>query len=352
MATPASTSDTLIVKIEIDQAVVNTSKQRAAELTSEIIDLKKQQDKLKVATAGNVSAQKASAGTMVALQAKIAAVTKEQRQHTEILKQAHIATVAQDGSNNKLRAQLSLLTNQYNALSKSERTGTQTGKDLETTIRSLSDQLKENEKAVGDNRRNVGNYGEALKDLRNDLKAAKAEMVEAAAKFGMGSSQFNDAAAKAGDLADRMKDVNEATKTFATGSNFEKLGNSFNGIASDIKNLDFEGASEKAQQFADIAGKMTFKEMTGGLKNLGTTLANVGKSLLLNPIFLIGAAVAAAAVAFKAWVDSTEEATAAQKKLNDEFEKAQFQTRKLDIEYRKITGTITEFQASVEQLEV
>jgi hypothetical protein len=72
---------------------------------------------------------------------------------------------AAKGSNEQLRARLSLLTKEYNGLSKEQRENSATGKQMQATIKGISDKLKENEKAVGDNRRNVGNYEEALKGV-------------------------------------------------------------------------------------------------------------------------------------------------------------------------------------------
>jgi hypothetical protein len=62
------------------------------------------------------------------------------------------------GSNNQLRALLSKLTAELNALGEGERQTTEKGKQLAQTVLEITDQLKANESAVGDNRRNVGNY--------------------------------------------------------------------------------------------------------------------------------------------------------------------------------------------------
>jgi len=69
---------------------------------------------------------------------------------------------AEMGSNEQLKAQLAVLTAEYNKMSASERESTDAGKNLTTGIKGITDKLKENEKAVGDNKRNVGNYEEAV----------------------------------------------------------------------------------------------------------------------------------------------------------------------------------------------
>jgi hypothetical protein len=69
-----------------------------------------------------------------------------------------------EGSNNKLRAELSLATAQYNALSREQRLNSKEGLQLKARVKELSDELKANESAVGDNRRNVGNYTQSIRE--------------------------------------------------------------------------------------------------------------------------------------------------------------------------------------------
>ena len=73
------------------------------------------------------------------------------------------------GSINQLRAQLSLATKEYNALSKAERENINVGGSLQKSIKATSDQLKNLEGKIGDNRRNVGNYAGAIKEAGGAL---------------------------------------------------------------------------------------------------------------------------------------------------------------------------------------
>ena len=77
---------------------------------------------------------------------------------------------AANGSNEQLKARLSLLTAEQNKLTKSQRESTKEGKQLEATISTISEKLKANERAVGNNTRNVGNYKGALNGAVNSLK--------------------------------------------------------------------------------------------------------------------------------------------------------------------------------------
>ena len=111
----------------------------------------------------------------------------------------------------------------------------------------------------------------------------------------------------AGELKDKISDANEAVNVFATGSKFEQVSNGFSGIKDSIMSLDFEEAATKAKTFATtlstvnpasiLTGMGSFVKMLG---TLGTAFVKLGVQILMNPIFLIVAAVVAivAAVGF------------------------------------------------------
>ena len=111
----------------------------------------------------------------------------------------------------------------------------------------------------------------------------------------------------AGELKDKISDANEAVNVFATGSKFEQVSNGFAGIKDSIMSLDFEEASTKAKTFATtlstvnpasiLKGMGSFVSMLG---TLGTAFVKLGVQILMNPLFLLVAAVVAivAAVGF------------------------------------------------------
>lgn len=68
-----------------------------------------------------------------------------------------------EGSMQQMKAQLSNLTQAYNNLSKAERQSAE-GIELQTKIKSLSDELKGGEESLGMFNRNVGNYKQAILD--------------------------------------------------------------------------------------------------------------------------------------------------------------------------------------------
>jgi hypothetical protein len=132
----------------------------------------------------------------------------------------------------------------------------------------------------------------ALKAELKDLKNAIANATDPA--------QMTALAQKAGEVADQLKDVNEQINTFATGSKFEQVSNSFANIQGDLMSMDFEGAAEKSETFAKALGginKADIAKSMKGIVDMTKTLTGaflkLGLTILMNPIFLIVAAVVA-----------------------------------------------------------
>lgn len=71
------------------------------------------------------------------------------------------------GSLNQMKAEIANLTKEYNSLSKEEREGAK-GVELRDKIKNMTDELKANESAIGDNRRQVGGYQE---DIEKAMKS-------------------------------------------------------------------------------------------------------------------------------------------------------------------------------------
>ena len=134
-----------------------------------------------------------------------------------------------------------------------------------------------------------------IAQIRSELKALKGELANAT-----DPKQMAALAEQAGELSDKLKDANERAAVFASGSRFEQTSNAFGLMQSQLMSMDFEGAAESAQLFAGNLGKIDGKTISSSLKGLGSTIASVGGAflklgaqILINPIFLIAAVVAA-----------------------------------------------------------
>lgn len=185
------------------------------------------------------------------------------------------------GSNNQLRSLLSSLTVELNAMSKGQREGSERGKFLTTTIRDLSDKLKENESAVGDNRRNVGNYAGALEETIAKLKSENVvltqntQVVQQAEKKGIGFNSvtkegsvnikgFTNSLTQSGQVFNSFTDIVEAN-TMAVSNNDAK-----------IEELEREMIGFKANTKGASDGVKEYENNLGGLQK---KLADLKQSL-------------------------------------------------------------------------
>ena len=131
--------------------------------------------------------------------------------------------------------------------------------------------------------------------IKAELRALKGEIANATDPESMAAL-----AMKAGELSDKLKDANEAVATFATGSKFEGISNSFAGIKDSLLSMDFEEAAERAKVFASAMGKINpadiskaFGGLTSTIGSIGKAFVSLGQTLILNPIYLIASVIAA-----------------------------------------------------------
>lgn len=117
-----------------------------------------------------------------------------QEANKEAKLQAQIAS-EQEGSLKKLRAELILLTTQYDKLSAAERNEA-SGKELETKIKNLTKEVSDLEQNTGRFQRNVGNYSSAFKGLKGNISGIQ--------------DGFNQI--KSGDVAGGFDTISESSK--------------------------------------------------------------------------------------------------------------------------------------------
>jgi hypothetical protein len=133
-----------------------------------------------------------------------------------------------------------------------------------------------------------------LQQLKKEIREIKGELASAT-----DPEQMQQLAQRAGELNDRLKDANEQVAVFSTGSKFESTSNALGLMGSQIRDLDFDGASNSAKLFATSLKSISPAEIGTQLKGLisivGTmakAFVSFGATLLTNPIFLIGAIIA------------------------------------------------------------
>ncbi len=134
-----------------------------------------------------------------------------------------------------------------------------------------------------------------VREVRQEIKNLRGELINAT-----DPTEVARLSNEIGQLSDKLKDANEKAQVFASGSKFEQASNAFGLMKSQIASLDFEGAGESAALFANRIKAINPQEFGVQLKGLMSVVGNLGKaflsmgaSLLMNPIFLIAAAIAA-----------------------------------------------------------
>jgi hypothetical protein len=131
--------------------------------------------------------------------------------------------------------------------------------------------------------------------LKAELKDLKNQMADAA-----NPEAFAALADKAGDVTKKINSVNSAVNEFKKGSNFDQAKSSFDAMGESIMKLDFTKAAKQSANLKQTLGSLTPADLTKGfkgfittLKNLGGAFIKLGVTILVNPIFLIVAAVVA-----------------------------------------------------------
>jgi len=170
--------------------------------------------------------------------------------------------------------------------------------ESEQNLKELNVQINATSTAINQGAQSFDNVAVAQDEVVTSSKSLKAQLRELQAQLAAtdpDSAKYRELAAAAGELKDKIQDAAQAVGTQAGGA-FERVSGSLGLVTSRITSLDFEGAAEGAKQLAANISQVKPGDIANGVKGIGSAFASVGKALLTNPIFLIGAAIAAAIV--------------------------------------------------------
>lgn len=170
--------------------------------------------------------------------------------------------------------------------------------ESEQNLKELNAQINTTSTAIDNSAQSFDNVATAEQEVVTSTKSLKAQLRDLQAQLAAtepDSEKYRELAAAAGELKDRISDAAEAVGTQAGGA-FERVSGSLGLVTGRIANLDFQGAAEGAKQLAANIGQIKPGDIAKGISSIGSAFASVGKALLTNPIFLVGAAIAAAIV--------------------------------------------------------
>ena len=130
------------------------------------------------------------------------------------------------------------------------------------------------------------------------------------------SDAFKKASARAAELKDNISDLGAEINANA-GNAFEGLSNNVGLFGSRLMSLDLKGAGQALSGMGAAVGKIDFKTLRDEVGGLVKGLANLGKALLANPLFLAGAALAATVVYWKEIKEAVDGTAEKVKKLGE-----------------------------------
>jgi hypothetical protein len=170
--------------------------------------------------------------------------------------------------------------------------------ESEQNLKELNTTINATDAAINKGAQAFDNVAVAQDEVVASSKSLKAQLRDLQAQLANtepDSAKYRELSQAAGELKDRISDAAEAVGTQAGGA-FERVSGSLGLVTSRIANLDFEGAAEGAKLLAQNITQIKPGDITKGIQGIGSAFASIGKALLTNPIFLIGAAIAAAIV--------------------------------------------------------
>lgn len=250
-------------------------------------------------------------GEEAAKKAQIAA-TQAKKEYNSQLQQEVKAQQSANGSIKQMQAQLSLMRQEYDKLSKSERESEEVGKTLLRNIQDLDIELKAAKEATGRFQESVGNYEKATRDLGAELKELEDSLAEMLVNGVKPTDEaFIETAKKAGVLKDAVADAGATIDVFASDTRaldqVIDVGSSLTavfGTATGVMAMFGDSGEAVAQQIQKLQGVMTT------LQSLQQLQVNLNKQgTLTNTLYTKATNLLSAA--FKGQAASTNVATVA-----------------------------------------
>ena len=250
--------------IEIDKAVKET------------IKLKEEIKILEVQTAKAKEEQGELSAEYIKYSAALKTAQQDLKAQEKLNQQIIKSNIANAGSVEQMRLELSLVSKQWAELSEEERNNTEKGKQLTAEKLRLTDALKEAEKATGDYRREVGNYENATKSLKLELRENIRTLAQMKAEGKDNTAEYQALLKVTGELQDTIADTREEVKKYASDTqSLDQAIGVFKGIASAAQVA--EGASallggENEDLQKSIQKMVAIQSVLNGVQEIGNAL--------------------------------------------------------------------------------
>ena len=322
-------TETKIVDIQLNYSA---AVEGLAKYEVKVREAKMAQEELRKALERGEISQQEYDKAVVASRTELTQLKNEQRQLQKELQNQVKAENEASGSLNELRAQLSNLTAQYDALSAAQREG-DVGKQLKDQINEITNTLKAAEEGTQRYYRNVGNYTESIKQafgsldkelekVKTDYEAAAAASEKATKAAEQAKTAYEDAAKAEGETSEKTKQLREnyVNLSIAAKDAAKKAETLRNQMKTNEQAINAtREATEKLYvnmiPFGNVLMPMLSRGLTGlkeGFKLAAEGAKIVGKqflALMANPIVAFLAAIAAAIALIVKGVKGSEENT-------------------------------------------
>ena len=128
----------------------------------------------------------------------------------------------------------------------------------------------------------------SLKEIKQAIRDLQGEAIT---YQDVSESAFQAAQTAAGLLKDKLKDV-QAQTAAVSGEPLENVSSSISLVKNSLSGLDFGQATTGIKLLATNIKNIKLGDVSGGIKDVASAFLDLGKALLTNPIFLLGAAIA------------------------------------------------------------
>lgn len=118
------------------------------------------------------------------------------------------------------------------------------------------------------------------------------------------TEQFKTLARETGEAKRAIIEADLAVDAIADNRGIANLGEQFGSLGKSVLSLDFNSASNQANNLASNLNKMDFKMVTGGIKQMTSAFASLGKAILANPLFLLASIIVGLVVGIYKLLDS------------------------------------------------
>lgn len=123
------------------------------------------------------------------------------------------------------------------------------------------------------------------------LKKSLKELTSMAIEYGdTNEAAFQKVASAAGEIKDKIQDA-RASISAVSGKPIENLASSLNLARGSLQNLDFSQASTSIKLLSSNIKGLKFGDLSGGVGELSSSLVDLGKAILTNPLLLLAGIV-------------------------------------------------------------